>query len=91
MYYTGLKDDVKDELMRLGGSHDTLELMIQDAIEIDDKLYERKMEKRYNGQYRGRSSYNSTSWTRGARRDPDAMELDIIQRKPKGKGMRGAK
>ncbi|KAI7607158.1 hypothetical protein KC319_g21332, partial [Hortaea werneckii] len=28
MYYTGLKDDVKDELMRLGASHDTLELMI---------------------------------------------------------------
>ncbi|OTA22083.1 hypothetical protein BTJ68_14755 [Hortaea werneckii EXF-2000] len=91
MYYTGLKDDVKDELMRSGGSHDTLELMIQDAIEIDDKLYERKMEKRHNGQYRGRSGYNSTSWTGGSRRDPDAMELDIIQRKPKGKGMRGAK
>ncbi|KAI6786104.1 hypothetical protein KC327_g19296, partial [Hortaea werneckii] len=42
-------------------------------------------------QYRGRSGYNSTSWTGGSRRDPDAMELDIIQRKPKGKGMRGAK
>ncbi|KAI7165969.1 hypothetical protein KC360_g9254 [Hortaea werneckii] len=62
-----------------------------DAIEIDDKLYERKIEKRHNGQYRGRSSYNSTSWTGGSRRDPNAMELDIIQRKPKGKGMRGAK
>ncbi|KAI6849248.1 hypothetical protein KC323_g9575 [Hortaea werneckii] len=61
MYYTGLKDDVKDELMRSGASHDTLELMIQDAIEIDDRLYERKMEKRHNGQYRGRSGYNSTS------------------------------
>ena len=91
MYYTGLKDDVKDELMRSGASHDTLELMIQDAIEIDDRLYERKMEKRHNGQYRGRSGYNSTSWTGGSRRDPDAMELDIIQRKPKGKGMHGAK
>ena len=91
MYYTGLKDDVKDELMRSGASHDTLELMIQDAIEIDDRLYERKMEKRHNGQYRGRSGYNSTSWTGGSRRDPDAMELDIIQRKPKGRSMRGAK
>ncbi|KAI6787042.1 hypothetical protein KC361_g9587, partial [Hortaea werneckii] len=52
---------------------------------------ERQQEKRHNGQYRGRSGYNPTSWTGGSRRDPDAMELDIIQRKPKGKGMRGAK
>ena len=77
MYYRGLKDDVKDKLMRLGASYDTLEDIIQDAIEIDDKLYERKIEKRYNGQYRGRSGYNPTSWTRGSRRDPNAMELDV--------------
>ena len=77
MYYRGLKDDVKDKLMRLGASYDTLEEIIQDAIEIDDKLYERKIEKRYNGQYRGRSSYNPTSQTRGSRRDPDAIELDV--------------
>ena len=64
--------------MRLGGSYNTLELIIQDAIEIDDKLYERKIEKRYNRQYRGRSSYNLTSQTRGSRRDPNAIELDII-------------
>ena len=78
MYYTRLKDDVKDELIRLGASYDTLELMIQDAIEINDRLYERKIEKRYNRQYRGRSSYNSTSQTRGSRRDPNTIELDII-------------
>ncbi|KAI7675386.1 hypothetical protein KC318_g978, partial [Hortaea werneckii] len=68
MYYRGLKDNVKDELMRSGAAQDTLERMIQAAIEIDDKL-----------------------WTGGSRRDPDAMELDIIQCKPKGKGTRGAK
>ena len=78
MYYTRLKDDVKDELIRLGISYDTLELMIQDAIEINDRLYERKIEKRYNRQYRGRSSYNPTSQTRGSRRDPNTIELDII-------------
>ncbi|KAI7212293.1 hypothetical protein KC365_g14651 [Hortaea werneckii] len=88
---TGLKDNVKDELMRSGAAQDTLERMIQAAIEIDDKLYERQQEKRHNGPYRGRSGYNPTSWTGGSRRDPDAMELDIIQRKPEGKGMRGAK
>ncbi|KAI7517710.1 hypothetical protein KC331_g21573, partial [Hortaea werneckii] len=91
MYYRGLKDNVKDELMRSGAAQDTLERMIQAAIEVDDKLYERQQEKRHNGQYRGRSGYNPTSWTGGSRRDPNAMELDIIQRKPKGKGMRGAK
>ncbi|KAI7019968.1 hypothetical protein KC355_g2898, partial [Hortaea werneckii] len=91
MYYRGLKDNVKDELMRSGAAQDTLDRMIEAAIEIDDKLYERQQEKSHNGQYRGRSGYNPTSWTGGSRRDPDAMELDIIQRKPKGKGMRGAK
>ncbi|KAI7152047.1 hypothetical protein KC349_g9171 [Hortaea werneckii] len=91
MYYRGLKDNVKDELMRSGAAQDTLDRMIQAAIEIDDKLYERQQEKRHNGQYRGRSGYNPTSWTGGSRRDPNAMELDIIQRKPKGKGMRGAR
>ncbi|KAI6813192.1 hypothetical protein KC342_g16956 [Hortaea werneckii] len=83
MYYRGLKDNVKDELMRSGAAQNTLDRMIEAAIEIDDKLYERQQEKRHNGQYRGRSGYNPTSWTGGSRRDPDAMELDIIQRKPK--------
>ncbi|KAI7187370.1 hypothetical protein KC316_g6821 [Hortaea werneckii] len=77
--------------MRSRGSHDPLELLMQDAIEIDDQLYERKMGKCHKGQYRGRSGYNSTSWIGGSRRDSDAMELDIIQRKPKGKGMRETK
>ncbi|RMY64884.1 hypothetical protein D0862_15304 [Hortaea werneckii] len=78
MYYRGLKDNVKDELMRSSAAQDTLERLIIAAIEIDNKLYERQQEKRHNGQYRGRSSYNPTSWTRGSRRDPNAMELDII-------------
>ncbi|KAI7460908.1 hypothetical protein KC357_g8846 [Hortaea werneckii] len=78
MYYQGLKDNVKDELMRRGAAQDTLDRTIETAIEIDDKLYERQQEKRHNGQYRGRSGYNPTSWTGGSCRDPGAMELDII-------------
>ena len=41
MYYRGLKDNVKDKLMRSSAAQDTLERMIQAAIEIDNKLYER--------------------------------------------------
>ncbi|KAI7216675.1 hypothetical protein KC365_g13171 [Hortaea werneckii] len=91
MYHRGLKDNVKDEPMRSGAAQDTPERMIQAGIEIDDKLYERQQEKRHNGPHCGRSGYNPTSWTGGPRHDPDAMELDIIPRKPKVKGMRGAK
>ncbi|KAI7382771.1 hypothetical protein KC328_g11610, partial [Hortaea werneckii] len=55
----------------------------------DVSVQPRQHEKRYNGQYRGRSGYNPTSWTGGSRRDPDAMELDIIQRKLKMRGAKG--
>ncbi len=46
------------------------------AIEVDDKLYERTIEKKHN-QGTGRSGYATNSWTGGQRRrDPDAMEID---------------
>ena len=85
MYYRGLKDNVKDELMRLDEKkRDTLEKVIEEAIKIDDRLYERSMEKRHTGQFRGRTGYAPTSWTgNGRRRDPDAMEIDATMRVPK--------
>ncbi|GAB7362630.1 hypothetical protein MBLNU230_g2941t2 [Neophaeotheca triangularis] len=43
MYYRGLKDNVKDELMRYGGDQSTLPGMIKSAIEVDDALYERPL------------------------------------------------
>ena len=49
MYYWGLKDNVKDELLRYRAAQDTLERLIKAAIEVDDKLYERTIEKRYIG------------------------------------------
>ena len=95
MYYRGLKDNVKDELLRYGAAQDTLERLMKAAIEVDDKLYERAIEKRHIGQFRGRSSYTSNGWTGGQqRRDPDAIELDATQGRPhkgqgNGKGARG--
>lgn len=83
MYYRGLKDNVKDELMRYGGDQSTLSLLQRAAIDVDDKLYERSMEKRHNHQSYGRSGYATNGWTGGQqRRDPDAMEIDNTQQRP---------
>lgn len=92
MYYRGLKESVKDELMRYGHDQSTLANMMKAAIEVDDALYERFMEKRHTGQFRGRSGYATSGRTVGQqRRDLDAMELDSTQPRPrKGKdGGRG--
>ncbi|GAB7358589.1 hypothetical protein MBLNU230_g2649t1 [Neophaeotheca triangularis] len=84
MYYRGLKDNVKDELMRHGGDQSTLPGMIKSAIEVNDALYERFMEKRHTGQFRGRTGYTTGSRPVGQqRRDPDAMELDSTQQRPR--------
>ncbi len=62
MYYKGLKDNVKDELVRTGKNETTnLDTLIKSSIDIDDRLYERAMEKRHTGQGRGRTSYVPTS------------------------------
>jgi len=47
MYYRGLKDNVKDELMRHGARQSTLEELCRTAIDVDDRLYERYIEKRH--------------------------------------------
>ena len=41
MYRRGLKENVKDELIRSGASTITLDNTIVEAIRIDDMLYER--------------------------------------------------
>lgn len=61
MYYRGLKDNVKDELMRIGNTPESLEQLSRAAINIDDKLYERSQEKRHSGQIHGRSSFAANS------------------------------
>jgi len=89
MYYCGLKDNVKDELMRYGADQSTLLLLTKAAIEVNDKLYERAMEKKHN-QNIGRSGHAANGWTRGQRRrDPNAMEIDNTQERPKHQGQGG--
>jgi hypothetical protein len=57
MYRRGLKENVKDELMRTGQKIENLDELIRATIEIDDNLYERAIERRYNVAPRGKSSY----------------------------------
>lgn len=90
MYYRGLKDNVKDEMMRDGAAKDTLGEMIKAAIRIDDALYERSMEKRHTHSIRGRPGYVPYSGSGGHRRDPNAMEIDNTEKRPKkAQGMKG--
>ncbi len=50
IYYKGLKDNVKDELVRTGKNETTnLDTLIKLSIDIDDRLYERAIEKRHTG------------------------------------------
>jgi len=48
MFRRGLKDNLKDEIMRDGRSISDMFDLIEVAIDLDDKLYERAMKKRYN-------------------------------------------
>jgi len=92
MYKRGLKDNVKDELMRDGRSVDNLQQMIQVSIDIDDKLFERAMEKRQVFQPRGNNRGFQNNNFRNNRRDDrgDPMDLSATQkgRSFKGKGNR---
>jgi hypothetical protein len=57
MYRRGLKENVKDELMRTGEKIEDLDDLIRATIEIDDNLYERSMERRHDVAPRGKSGY----------------------------------
>ena len=59
IYRRGLKDNIKDELMRTGARLDDLDILIKESIEIDDKLFERQMEKKYNGGIRGFAGFKN--------------------------------
>ncbi len=100
MFKRGLKDSVKDELMRSGARLNTIQALVETAIDVDDKLYERSMEKRYD-QPRGRAgiSFGSTvgyhakgdyskKYSNPDYRGPAPMELDSTQRR-QGKNPRG--
>lgn len=78
MFRRGLKDNVKDELMWHGGAIEDLQDLIKAAIEIDDKLYDRSMEKRRNFVPRDKGFYNSGGRQRQDRGDP--MDLSVTQK-----------
>ena len=94
MFRRGLKDNVKDELTFNGAEVTTLDELISCAIDINDKLFERMMEKCHDG---GSShpgwhvgSYKRTTNNRPTT-DPYGyapMELDALHStKPHGKGL----
>lgn len=83
-YYDGLKEDIKDEISRKENQPDSLFDMIEISIKIDNRLFERKLQKR------GQASYRSNNHTRpntSARRvdpyGPMPMELDKLQTGPR--------
>ena len=87
MYRRGLKENVKDELIYTRATTDTLDDMIQEAIRIDDMLYERQMEKRYIlGKTTGYSPRGRTGGYNRDRRDPIELDATIRGRLRKGKG-----
>ena len=53
MFRRGLKENVKDEIMRDDREVETLGDIISIAVDLDDKLYKRAIEKRYDRIQRG--------------------------------------
>jgi len=97
MYKRGLKEAVKDELMRFAGTTDTLNSLIEASIELDDKLYERLFDRRRSGKPLGRAGSWPGGKTGGSRRTTsayasrqrmandygDPMEIDSVEPKRK--------
>ncbi len=52
MFKRDLKKNVKNELMRNDARFDTIQTLIKIAIDVDDKLYKRAMEKQYDQLYK---------------------------------------
>lgn len=77
-FYAGLKDEVKDEIVR-GGKPTVLQKMIDKAIDIDTRLYERRMERRGHQDL----SYQRKPRHHGGQRQQhwDPMELDATDRR----------
>jgi hypothetical protein len=70
-FYKGLKEHVKDELARTEPA-DTLQELVESAIKIDNRAYERKLEKKGSYSHHMRPAKN---------RHNDPMDLDATQRR----------
>lgn len=91
MFRKDLKNNVKKEFMRYDEKTNNLRILIEAAIELDDKLYELIMKKRYNNSknkiefYTRSASYRNEKRRINERRDDDyetiSMKLDSTQRR----------
>jgi len=100
MFKRGLKENVKNELMRSGARFDTIQTLVKIAIDVDDKLYERAMKKRYDQSHERAGIFFGSVVGYHAKEDhfkkysnpdyrgPAPMELDSTQRR-KEKNSRG--
>ena len=48
MYRRGFKDNVKDKLIRDSRKVDNIGILVKVTIDLDDRLYERALERRYD-------------------------------------------
>jgi hypothetical protein len=90
MFRKGLKKEVKDALVLYAGSTEELNDLMDAAIELDDKLYERRMEDKRGGKPFGRSGNfqkgpRFAKHTRGRWSAPaeygEPMEIDTTMKK----------
>jgi hypothetical protein len=86
---------VKDKLIRTGALLQTISALILESIQLDDILYDRKIEKQYNHHrykkgYLGNGGFFKAS-NQYTKPDPYGyipIELDIIRTSPTGEGAR---
>ena len=79
MFCWGLKNNVKDELMRDGTSINDLATLMEQAIDLDDKLYKWAMEKRHAGNYQRRAGLYSGYHHVQVRRPVNTPSYDSIE------------
>jgi hypothetical protein len=92
MFRRGLKNNLKDEIMRDGRSISDMFDLIEVAIDLDDKLYERAMKKRYDQsreraetffestiEYHPRESRSNQKYSNPDYRGPASMKLNSTQ------------
>jgi hypothetical protein len=70
IFRRSLKENVKDELMRNSRIISILDILIRTAIDIDDKLYERAIEKKYSFNPRGTFRFNGSIKNNHSASDP---------------------
>jgi len=92
MFRRGLKNNLKNEIMRDGRSINDMFDLIEVAIDLDDKLYKRAMKKRYDQpreragtffgpttEYHSGESRSNQKYSNSDYREPAPMKLNSTQ------------